>query len=375
MLCAPIASAAEPPCSASPECHAPPPPTLLVQPEISVEAPIVGQVVTAYPGTWSHEPVSYSYEWVRCGQSYARACTQIIGAASATYTVTEADLGARIGVEVSAINAGGTGGPAESDLTLPVSPGPYLSSMETLAHVEVSVRNSFSPRAPSQAPAVLRLAFRSMAIGRHFVPDLERIDIEVSRAVVIRTKGLPSCPESTLFLHPSRAAVACAGSLVGNGEVTSEVTLPGKAPAMLHGHLLAFYSFEDGHRAILAQITGSKALPLVYVIPFRFGKARGKFGTSLYVNKSRMRGIQGECTSGHPNCFGTYGFEGIYGHIFEFELSLHPFRKHSSKSTPFVSAICHGLDHHDTAIPVKVSLEYSEGPLRTSSARPRCGIE
>ena len=190
MLCAPIASAAEPPCSASPECHAPPPPTLLVQPEISVEAPIVGQVVTASPGTWSHEPVSYSYQWVSCGQSYARACTQIIGAASAAYTVTEADLGARIGVEVSATNAGGTGGPAESNLSTPVSPGPYQTSMEALARVEVSIRNLISSRVPRQVAASLGLAFRSMAVGRHFVPDLERIDIEVSRAVVIRTKNL-----------------------------------------------------------------------------------------------------------------------------------------------------------------------------------------
>ncbi len=309
-----------PPCSDSPECHKQPPPTVLIGPEISVGRAIVGQTVTASQGIWSNEPIAYSFQWVRCEPGYARYCNPIAGAVGITYVLSEADLGDKIGVDVSASNAAGTGGPAESDFTAPVSPGPYETSLRALANISVHVRDFLL--GPTSAPASLGIAFRSKAVGRQFVPNLERIDIEVSRDLVFRTADLPSCPESTLFLQPSRSRVTCAGSLVGQGRVISEVTLPGKQPATLHGHLLAFFSSERGHRAILAQVTGNSALPLTYVIPFRFGKAHGAYGASLYANKSRMTGIKGECKSGYPNCFDTYGFEGIYGHIAVFELFL-----------------------------------------------------
>ena len=263
-----------------------------------------GQTLTASVGRWSNEPASFAYQWQRCEGFYRYSCSPIAWATGATYVLTEAEVGHRISVLVSATNDGGTGGPVASEETGVVTALPLEARMRAVA--------AFFPEAlPRLSPITLGLGFRSKALNRHSVPELDRIDIEVSKSVVLNKNRLPSCAESILFSNPARTKVSCAGSLVGHGKVVSEVTLPGKSPAMLNGHLLAFYNSTGGHRGILAQVSGGNALPLTYVIPFRFASPQNGFGSSLYVNKSRMRHIHGKCKSDNPNCFGSYGFEGI----------------------------------------------------------------
>jgi uncharacterized protein YkwD len=53
-----------------------------------------GRVVTAVTGTWSPAPVTLFYQWARSG-------TVISGATSASYTLTAADVGARVTVTVT----------------------------------------------------------------------------------------------------------------------------------------------------------------------------------------------------------------------------------------------------------------------------------
>jgi hypothetical protein len=58
-----------------------------------------GATLTADPGTYSPEPTSVSYQWLRNGVAIA-------GATAATYTTTAADAGTSVTVQVSAARAG-----------------------------------------------------------------------------------------------------------------------------------------------------------------------------------------------------------------------------------------------------------------------------
>ena len=194
-------------------------------------------------------------------------------------------------------------------------------------------------------PVTLRIGFTSRQPNSPETPELTRIAFELSSIVVFQKAGLPSCSLAKLYSTTTIARQSCAESLVGHGRVVSEVTLPGREPETINGHLLAFYTSARGLPGILAQVRSDGALPLTYVIPFRFA-THGRFGTSLYVSKSQMRAIAGSCVPQHGDCFGpTYGFEGIYGHISRFELSLHRLFTNRGRRKSFVSADCYRPAH------------------------------
>ncbi|HEV2980323.1 MAG TPA: hypothetical protein VGX51_02745 [Solirubrobacteraceae bacterium] len=89
-----------------------------------------GQQLSASTGTWSGSPTSYEYEWLRCNSAGA-SCSAIAGAASATYTLGEADVGSTLRVAVSAGNEGGESEPATSAQTAVVG-----GSVEPTQHLE-----------------------------------------------------------------------------------------------------------------------------------------------------------------------------------------------------------------------------------------------
>jgi hypothetical protein len=66
-----------------------------------------GSTLTASDGRWTTSPTSFGYEWLRCGSGGAN-CAQIAGANSKRYTLTTADVGHRIRVEVIAKNSSGS---------------------------------------------------------------------------------------------------------------------------------------------------------------------------------------------------------------------------------------------------------------------------
>jgi hypothetical protein len=80
-----------------------------------------GQTLTEVPGAWSNDPTSYAYRWQACDPSTGTC--NVVGAGQ-SLLLSEADVGDTITVAESAINAGGTGGPASSPTTAPVQPLP-----------------------------------------------------------------------------------------------------------------------------------------------------------------------------------------------------------------------------------------------------------
>jgi hypothetical protein len=69
-----------------------------------------GQQLTASTGSWDGtQPITgYTYQWDRCTTGVP--CSQILGATSNTYTLTDADVGHTLKVGVEATNLVGTGG-------------------------------------------------------------------------------------------------------------------------------------------------------------------------------------------------------------------------------------------------------------------------
>jgi hypothetical protein len=69
---------------------------------------LVGQVVTAEPGTWTGKaPITFSYRWLRCN-SAGGECAAIPGATSRSYRVTQSDVGRKLRFNLTARNSLGT---------------------------------------------------------------------------------------------------------------------------------------------------------------------------------------------------------------------------------------------------------------------------
>jgi len=69
-----------------------------------------GATLTGTSGSWSNAPTSYAYTWLRCDATGA-GCQAIVGATSASYVVTDADVGSTFRLAVTATK-GATTSPA-----------------------------------------------------------------------------------------------------------------------------------------------------------------------------------------------------------------------------------------------------------------------
>lgn len=67
----------------------------------------IGITLTATRGTWSNNPTSFHFQWVRCDPTGA-ACLAISAATAKIYTVTTSDQGHTIRVTVTAHNSSGS---------------------------------------------------------------------------------------------------------------------------------------------------------------------------------------------------------------------------------------------------------------------------
>jgi hypothetical protein len=84
------------------------PPRVVVEPSISGTL-VQGRLVLASVGTWAGvTPLSYDYQWMRCGADGglpdASNCTAISGASTSSYTLSADDVGARLRIRVTASN-------------------------------------------------------------------------------------------------------------------------------------------------------------------------------------------------------------------------------------------------------------------------------
>jgi hypothetical protein len=101
-----------------------------------------GSALGATPGTWTGDPTSYAYQWLRCDTA-GSGCAPVPGAVSASYQVTAADYDSTLEVQVVAANALGSGPPALSPVTTAIYEYP----------VSVTIPNPGANIMPGQLPS------------------------------------------------------------------------------------------------------------------------------------------------------------------------------------------------------------------------------
>jgi hypothetical protein len=80
-----------------------------------------GKTLTDEHGTWTNEPTSYEYQWLRCNEE-GKTCTAISGATTQTYQMAAADVGHTVEVSETARNAAGASTPTTSQASSVVLP-------------------------------------------------------------------------------------------------------------------------------------------------------------------------------------------------------------------------------------------------------------
>ena len=97
-------------------------PVNTVRPSITGTA-VVGNTLTASPGSWNGSPSSFAYQWIQCDR-FGGSCIAIPGATGTTYGIRLADAYGTLRVDVTAKNASGstTRRSTPSDVVEPLPP-------------------------------------------------------------------------------------------------------------------------------------------------------------------------------------------------------------------------------------------------------------
>ena len=117
---------------------------------------VVGQVLTATPGTWSGStPISDTFQWARCGSS-GDSCSQISGATAAAYALKSADSGSTLRVVVVASNQVGSSsatsaavGPVTGVTSSPAPPYTVTQSIQNGSTISGAVQWTAVPSSVS----------------------------------------------------------------------------------------------------------------------------------------------------------------------------------------------------------------------------------
>ena len=142
----------------------PPPPINTSPPSISGHA-VVGRTLTEAHGAWTNRPAVFGYQWQDCNRSVG-GCTAIPGATSQTMVPRAMDVGHRLRVQETAMNAGGTSSPASGSATAVVRPQP------SVAQIRAQLLRNLAPAGKASRIAALVkkgayvLQFRALTAGK-----------------------------------------------------------------------------------------------------------------------------------------------------------------------------------------------------------------
>jgi hypothetical protein len=206
-------------------------------------------------------------------------------------------------------------------------------------------------------PVSVQMGGKIKTTDRSTPPKLERIILQINSNGKIQTKGLPTCSLGKLeSVSGASAKRSCAAALIGHGNVTSRVSLPGQGAFASNGALLAFNGTYKGRPAVLSQVESGPPLPLTYVIVFEVKKKGGTFGTELV---GTLPDIASE-----------------YGYISAFDLSLGATYSFHGKKMSYASADCPAPAGFPGAVfPfAKASYEFADGRTLSSKLERQCKV-
>jgi hypothetical protein len=107
-------------------------------PPAVVGVPTAGTELASSPGTWNGTaPLSFAYQWQRCGPTGA-SCTTIPGATASTYLPVPGDIGSTLRFTLSAANAAGVSPTVTSPVSAVVVAGASPPAPLALPSIDVS---------------------------------------------------------------------------------------------------------------------------------------------------------------------------------------------------------------------------------------------
>lgn len=188
-------------------------------------------------------------------------------------------------------------------------------------------------------------------------PALRQIKVELNRAGVLDSRGLPVCHYSELVaVTPSRAMKVCGDALVGTGTYSAKTAFPEQETFPSQGHILAFNSNDGGGEEILAHVFGHDPVPITRIIVFHIHRREGTFGTSII----------GEL----PDSVNHYGY--VVG------LSLKLFRRYVVRGQPrsYISAACAApAGFGEASFPfARTSMTFADGRSLSSTLTRSCRV-
>jgi hypothetical protein len=155
-----------------------------------------GRTLTSSTGAWSGTPtISYSYQWARCTSS----CAAIGGATSSSYTLTTADVGAKIAELVTATNGAGS----TTEASAQVGPVVRAATGPSSAQVKAAVSKVLKP---SGKAATLKAILKAGGYSFSFTaPSAGRLVIDWFATV--RGKQVLVASASVVFHATGKATV------------------------------------------------------------------------------------------------------------------------------------------------------------------------
>jgi hypothetical protein len=145
-----------------------------------------GQALSVSTGAWSGTPpMSFSYQWQRC----TPGCVSIAGATSRSYTLTAADVGAKLRVLLTATNSAGSA-QAQSSQVGPIAPSAATIKARLLAQLSPSGKGAKIAALLERGTTRSRL--RALSAGRvvidgYYVPKGAKLSKAKPKPVLVAT--------------------------------------------------------------------------------------------------------------------------------------------------------------------------------------------
>ena len=185
-----------------------------------------GATLVESHGTWSGNPGTFSYQWLRC----AGSCSAVPGATGQTYTLGPDDVGSSLTVQESGANKGGTGNPATSGATAVVtatSTTGLVAPQRSVTNQQVTLIATVTSSS-ANAAASGSVSFRTASGPIAACAAVQANASGQSATVTCQTSFATGTISATAVFSPA------GGALVTGSSSPASAIAVGKAPTVTH---------------------------------------------------------------------------------------------------------------------------------------------
>ncbi len=194
-----------------------------------------GATLVESQGTWSGNPGTFSYQWLRC----AGNCSAVPGATGQTYTLGPGDVGFSLRVQESGANSGGAGNPATSGATAVVtatSTTGLVAPQRSVTNQQVTLIATVTSSS-ANAAASGSVSFRTASGPIAACGAVQTNASGQSATVTCQTSFATATVNATAVFSPAGGALVTGSSspasaiAVGKAPTVTHLTMPAQASA------------------------------------------------------------------------------------------------------------------------------------------------